>query len=52
MPALVNRRLGESGMTLEDGTMVCDFDLKKSRKSFRTWLLERICELVITSIQN
>jgi len=34
-------------MRLEDGTMVCCFDLKKSRKSFRTWLLERICELVI-----
>jgi hypothetical protein len=34
-------------MRLEDGTMVCCFDLKKSRKSFRTWLLGRICELVI-----
>src|SRR5208283_82436 len=47
MPALVNSRLGLSGMRLEDGTMVCCFDLKKSRKSFRTWLLGRICELVI-----
>jgi len=34
-------------MRLEDGTMVCCFDLKKSRKSFRTWLLERICAGVV-----
>jgi hypothetical protein len=27
--------------------MVCCFDLKKSRKSFRTWLLGRICDAVI-----
>jgi len=47
MPALVNSRLGLSGIRLEDGTMVCCFDLKKSRKSFRTWLLGRFCELVI-----
>ena len=47
MPALVNSKLGLSGMRLEDGTMVCCFDLKKSRKSFRTWLPGRICELVI-----
>jgi hypothetical protein len=36
MPAFVNRRFGDPGMRLEDGTMVCCFDLKKSRKSFRT----------------
>src|ERR1017187_2569953 len=41
MPALVNSRLGLSGMRLEDGTMVCCFDLKKSRNDWR------ICELVI-----
>jgi len=41
MPALVNSRFGESGMRLEDGTMVCDFRLKKSRNDCR------ICELVI-----
>src|SRR5882724_4703463 len=35
MPALVNRRFGESGMRLEDGTMVCCFDLKKSRNDWR-----------------
>jgi len=31
----VNRRFGESGMRLEDGTMVCCFDLKKSVKEQR-----------------
>src|SRR5436190_13275819 len=41
MPALVNRRFGESGMRLEEGTMVCCFDLKKSRNDWR------ISELVI-----
>ena len=41
MPAFVNRRFGESGMRLEDGTMVCCFDLKKSRNDWR------VCELVI-----
>src|SRR5208283_1127770 len=39
MPALVNSRLGESGMRLEDGTMVCCFDLKKSRNDWRIWVL-------------
>src|SRR5215510_5342223 len=43
MPAFVNSRFGESGMRLEDGTMVCCFDLKKSRNDWR------ICELVIMS---
>src|ERR1017187_6495915 len=47
MPALVNSRFGLSGMSEDEGTMVCDFDLKKSRKSFRTWVLERIGVLVI-----
>src|SRR6185503_21178060 len=41
MPALVNRRFGESGMRLEDGTIVCCFDLKKSRNDWR------ICDDVI-----
>jgi len=31
MPAFVNSKFGESGMRLEDGTMECCFDLKKSR---------------------
>src|SRR5260221_11909003 len=31
MPALVNRRFGESGSKLEEGTIVCFFSLKKSR---------------------
>src|SRR5882757_9874619 len=44
MPAFVNRRFGESGIRLEDGTMVCCFDLKKSRNDWR------ICELVITEL--
>jgi len=35
MPAFVNNRFGESGMRLEDGTMVCCFDLKKSRNDCR-----------------
>src|SRR5579885_3493403 len=46
MPALVNRRFGESGMRLEDGTMVCCFDLKKSRNDWR------ICADVIMSIKR
>jgi hypothetical protein len=32
MPALVKRRFGESGIRLEEGTIVCPFDLKKSKK--------------------
>ncbi len=39
MPAFVNSRFGESGMRLEDGTMVCCFDLKKSRNDWRIWVL-------------
>src|SRR5260221_9077200 len=35
MPALVNKRLGESGMRLAEGTMVWPFDLKKSRNDCR-----------------
>jgi hypothetical protein len=31
----VNRRFGESGRRLEEGTMVWPFDLKKSRKDWR-----------------
>src|SRR3954465_11660978 len=41
MPALVKSRFGESGTRLEEGTMVCCFDLKKSRNDWR------ISELVI-----
>jgi hypothetical protein len=37
----VNKRLGESGIKLDEGTMVCCFDLKKSRNDWR------ISELVI-----
>src|ERR1051325_11668449 len=43
MPALVKRRLGESGIRLEEGTMVCPFDLKKSKNDCR------ISALVITN---
>src|SRR5262245_58953137 len=39
IPALVNRRLGLSGMRLEEGTMVCCFGLKKSRNDWRISLL-------------
>src|SRR5213592_4554629 len=35
MPALVNSRFGESGSRLDEGTMVCSFDLKKSKKDCR-----------------
>ncbi len=35
MPALVKRRLGESGIKLEEGTRVCCFDLKKSKNDCR-----------------
>ena len=31
MPALVNNKLGESGMRLDEGTIACPLDLKKSR---------------------
>src|SRR5262249_6318072 len=41
MPAFVNSRFGLSGISEDDGTMVCDFDLKKSRNDWR------ICVLVI-----
>jgi hypothetical protein len=41
MPAFVNKRFGESGMSELDGTMVCCFDLKKSRNDWR------ICDDVI-----
>src|SRR6476646_9668096 len=46
MPAFVNSRFGLSGIKEEDGTMVCPFDLKKSRNDWRT------CALVITSFQT
>src|SRR3954454_21169381 len=39
MPALVKSRFGESGMRLDEGTMVCCFDLKKSRNDWRISLL-------------
>src|SRR5690349_456459 len=39
MPALVNSRFGLSGMSEDEGTMVCCFDLKKSRNDWRIWLL-------------
>jgi hypothetical protein len=31
--------LGESGRRLEEGTMVCPFEWKKSRKDWRIWAL-------------
>src|SRR2546427_3830450 len=39
MPALVKSRFGESGSRLDEGTMVCCFDLKKSRNDWRIWRL-------------
>ena len=35
MPALVKSRFGESGMSDDDGTMVCCFSRKKSRNDWR-----------------
>jgi hypothetical protein len=46
MPAFVNRRLGESGSRLEEGTIVCLFSLKKSRK------LCRISSVFIVATSN
>src|SRR6478672_9293548 len=37
MPAFVNSRFGESGIRLLEGTMVCCFDLKKSRNDCLIW---------------
>src|SRR5690349_1120413 len=39
IPAFVNNRFGESGRRLDEGTMVCPFDLKKSRNDRRIWAL-------------
>jgi hypothetical protein len=39
MPAFVNNKFGESGIKLDDGTMLCSFDLKKSRNDWRISLL-------------
>src|ERR1051325_4850365 len=39
MPAFVKSRFGESGMRLDEGTMMCCFDLKKSRNDWRIWAL-------------
>src|SRR5688500_8074666 len=39
MPALVNSRFGLSGMSEEDGTIVCFCSRKKSRKDWRIWAL-------------
>src|SRR5437773_4646414 len=39
MPALVKSRLGASGRRLDEGTIVCCFDLKKSRNDWRISLL-------------
>jgi hypothetical protein len=48
MPALVNSRFGESGIKLEDGTRVCPFDLKKSKKDWRISALV-ICLFIMKS---
>src|SRR6202140_2381663 len=44
MPALVKSKLGESGRSDDDGTMVCCFSRKKSRNDCR------ICAEVMMSI--
>jgi len=35
MPAFVNSKLGESGMSDADGTIVCCLEAKKSKKDWR-----------------
>jgi hypothetical protein len=35
MPALVKSKFGESGIKLEEGTIVCCFSRKNSRKELR-----------------
>src|SRR6185295_2620007 len=52
MPALVNSRFGLSGMSEDEGTMVCCFDLKKSRKSWRICLPGRMGAVLIYLIKN
>src|SRR3954469_16670470 len=42
MPALVKSRLGESGRSEDEGTMVCCFSRKKSRNDWRIWALVRM----------
>src|SRR3954471_12499197 len=39
MPALVKSRFGESGRSDDEGTIVCFFSRKKSRKDWRIWAL-------------
>src|SRR3954447_3244974 len=48
MPAFVKSRFGESGIKLDDGTMVCCFDLKKSRKDWR--ISELVIGLIVKSL--
>jgi hypothetical protein len=50
MPALVKRRLGESGIKLEEGTMVCCFDLKKSRNDWRISVL--VMFLIVKTVKS
>src|SRR3954464_5332009 len=39
IPAFVKSRFGESGISDDDGTIVCFFSRKKSRKAWRIWAL-------------
>src|ERR1035437_4187630 len=50
MPAFVNSRFGESGIKLDEGTMVWPFDLKKSKKDCRISAL--VISLFLESIVN
>ena len=43
MPALVNSRLGLSGMRLELGTIVCCLERKKSKNDWRIWADVMVC---------
>src|SRR5207245_3848872 len=48
MPALVKSRLGASGKSGDDGTMVCFFSRKKSRNDCRIWAEVMTTELNAT----
>ncbi len=50
MPAFVKSRFGESGMRLEDGTMLCSFDLKKSKNDWRIWVEVMVPKISVFSI--
>src|SRR5580658_4269424 len=53
MPALVKSRPGESGIRLDEGTMVCPLDLKKSKNDCRISadVIPRQCKVCAVKIK-